>query len=171
MLAQPAGSTGGQGPTLRIATDHIDTAACISPEEIGEVCRVLPFDPLSSASGMLQPGRRTATCRQQNFPQPLAPRTAKFRRRQVLRIRCGPFGCSTPFRAAAYPRNDTLSKGVNFMRQLAQFLTATGRRLRALGKVAGHFFRKGKLGLKLAIKIPFFVEIEIAFETNWNRRR
>lgn len=53
------------------------------------------------------------------------------------------------------------------MRQLAQFLTATGRRLRALGKVAGHFFRKGKLGLKLAIKIPFFVEIEIAFETDW----
>lgn len=155
MLAQPAGSTGGQGPTLRIATDHIDTAACILPEEIGEVFRVLPFDPLSSASGMLQPGRRTATCR----------------RRQVLRMRCGPFGCSTPFRAAAYPRNDTLSKGVNIMRQLAQFLTATGRRLRALGKVAGHFFRKGKLGLKLAIKIPFFVEIEIAFETNWNRRK
>jgi hypothetical protein len=105
------------------------------------------------------------------FSPPSAPRASKFRRRQVLRIRCGPFGCSAPFRAAAYPRNDTLSKGVNIMRQLAQFLTATGRRLRALGKVAGHFFRKGKLGLKLAIKIPFFVEIEIAFETDWDRRR
>ncbi|WP_454858538.1 hypothetical protein [Rhizobium binxianense] len=55
------------------------------------------------------------------------------------------------------------------MQQLAQFLTATGRRLRTLGKVVSHFFRKGKLGLKLAIKIPFFVEIEIGLETDWNR--
>lgn len=57
------------------------------------------------------------------------------------------------------------------MQQLAQFLAATGRPLRALGKVISHFFRKGKLGLKLAIKIPFFVEIEVSFETDWNRRR
>ncbi|WP_189556983.1 hypothetical protein [Mesorhizobium sp. M4B.F.Ca.ET.089.01.1.1] len=57
------------------------------------------------------------------------------------------------------------------MRQLAQFLIATGRQLRTLGKVISHFFRKGKLGLKLAIKIPFFVEIEVSFETDWNRRR
>ena len=57
------------------------------------------------------------------------------------------------------------------MRQLAQFLTATGRRLRVLGKVISHFVRKGKLGLKLAIKIPFFVEIEVSFETDWNRRQ
>lgn len=57
------------------------------------------------------------------------------------------------------------------MQQLAKFLTATGRRLRTLGKVVQHFFRKGKLGLKLAIKIPFFVEIEVNFETDWHRRR
>ncbi len=57
------------------------------------------------------------------------------------------------------------------MRQLAKFLTATGRRLRTLCKIASHFFRKGKLRLKLAIKIPFFVEIEVSFETDWNRRR
>ncbi|MBB2842483.1 UNVERIFIED_ORG: hypothetical protein GGE64_006279 [Rhizobium etli] len=57
------------------------------------------------------------------------------------------------------------------MQQLAQFLASTGRRLRTLGKVISHFFRKGKLGLKLAIKIPFFVEIEVSFETDWNRRR
>ncbi|MBY3252203.1 hypothetical protein [Rhizobium laguerreae] len=56
------------------------------------------------------------------------------------------------------------------MRQLAQFLSATGRRLRALGTVVSHFFRKGKLGLKFAIKIPFLVEIEASFETDWNRR-
>ncbi|MFW8589139.1 hypothetical protein ACOJBM_43020 [Rhizobium beringeri] len=56
------------------------------------------------------------------------------------------------------------------MQQLAQFLTATGRRPRTLGKVICHYFRKGKLGLKLAIKIPFFVEIEASFETDWNRR-
>ncbi|MEH7876299.1 hypothetical protein [Rhizobium leguminosarum] len=56
------------------------------------------------------------------------------------------------------------------MQQLAQFLTATGRRLRTLGRVICHYFRKGKLGLKLAIKIPFFVEIEASFETDWNRR-
>lgn len=57
------------------------------------------------------------------------------------------------------------------MQQLAQFLAATGRRLRTLGKVISHFIRKGKLGLKLAIKIPFFVEIEMTFETDWNRRQ
>ena len=57
------------------------------------------------------------------------------------------------------------------MQQLAQFLAATGRRLGTLGKVISHFFRKGKLGLKLAIKIPFFVEVEVSFETDWNRRR
>lgn len=56
------------------------------------------------------------------------------------------------------------------MQQLAQFLAATGRRLRALGKVICHFFRKGKLGLKLAVKVPFFVEIEASFETDWTRR-
>jgi len=56
------------------------------------------------------------------------------------------------------------------MQQLAKFLTATGRRLRALGKVISHFFRKGKFGLKVAIKIPFFVDIEVNFETDWNRR-
>lgn len=57
------------------------------------------------------------------------------------------------------------------MQQLAQFLAATGRRLRVLGKVISHFLRKGKLGLKLAIKVPFFVEIEVSFETDWNQRR
>ncbi|MBB3303272.1 hypothetical protein FHT72_006923 [Rhizobium sp. BK077] len=57
------------------------------------------------------------------------------------------------------------------MQQLAQFLAATGRRLRNLGKVICHFFRKGKLGLKLAVKIPFFVEIELSFETDWDRRK
>lgn len=57
------------------------------------------------------------------------------------------------------------------MQQLVKFLTATGRRLRTLGKVICHFFRKGKLGLKLAIKIPFFINIEVNFETDWNRRR
>lgn len=57
------------------------------------------------------------------------------------------------------------------MQQLAKFLHLTGRRLRTLGRVIGHFFRKGKLGLKLAIKIPFLVDIEVNFETDWNRRR
>lgn len=55
------------------------------------------------------------------------------------------------------------------MRQLAQFLAATGRRLRTIGKVLSHFFRRGKLGLKLAIKIPFFVEIEISYEIDGKR--
>ncbi|MFA7416584.1 MAG: hypothetical protein WC048_19120 [Rhizobium sp.] len=57
------------------------------------------------------------------------------------------------------------------MRQLARFLTATGRQLGVLAKVICHFFRKGKLRLKLAIKIPFFVEIEVNFEKDWNRHR
>lgn len=41
------------------------------------------------------------------------------------------------------------------MQQLAKFLKATGRRLRILAKVICHFLRNGKLGLKIAIKIPF----------------
>lgn len=57
------------------------------------------------------------------------------------------------------------------MQQLAKFLQATGRRLRTLAKVISHFFRKGKLGLKIAINIPFFVDIEVNYETDWNRRR
>lgn len=52
------------------------------------------------------------------------------------------------------------------MRCLAQFLAATGRQLRNLDKVICHFFRKGKLGFKLAIKIPFFVEIDLSFESD-----
>ncbi|MCQ4632734.1 hypothetical protein GB927_022015 [Shinella sp. CPCC 100929] len=56
------------------------------------------------------------------------------------------------------------------MQRLAQYLAATGRQLRSLGKVICHFFRKGKLGLKLAVKIPFFVEIEISYELDGKRR-
>lgn len=56
------------------------------------------------------------------------------------------------------------------MQQLAKFLSATGRRLRTLGKVVSHLFRKGKLGLKIAIKIPFFVDVEINIDTEWGRR-
>lgn len=56
------------------------------------------------------------------------------------------------------------------MHQLAKFLIATGRRLRTLGKVVSHLFRKGKLGLKIAIKIPFFVDVEINIDTEWGRR-
>jgi len=56
------------------------------------------------------------------------------------------------------------------MQQLAKFLSATGRRLRTLGKVVSHLFRKGKLGLKIAIKIPFFADVELNFETEWERR-
>jgi len=41
------------------------------------------------------------------------------------------------------------------MQQLAKFLQATGRRLHILAKVICHFFRKGKLGMKIAIKVPF----------------
>ncbi|WP_167507763.1 hypothetical protein [Rhizobium glycinendophyticum] len=50
-------------------------------------------------------------------------------------------------------------------------MTATGRRLGTLAKVTCHFLRKYKVGLEIAIKIPFFVEIEVNFETDWNRRR
>lgn len=53
------------------------------------------------------------------------------------------------------------------MQQLAKFLKATGRRLRNLAKVICHLFRKGKLGMKIAIKIPFLVEVEVNFETDW----
>lgn len=55
------------------------------------------------------------------------------------------------------------------MQRLAQFLAATGRQLRNLGKVVCHLFRKGKLGLKLAIKIPFLVEIEVSYELDGKR--
>jgi hypothetical protein len=51
------------------------------------------------------------------------------------------------------------------MQQLAKFLSATGRRLHTLGKVVSHLFRKGKLGLKIAMKIPFFADVELDIET------
>ncbi|WP_018240625.1 hypothetical protein [Ensifer sp. BR816] len=50
-----------------------------------------------------------------------------------------------------------------FIYSYRQVLTVTGRRLGTLGKVASHVFRKGKLGLKLTIKIRYLVEIAIAF--------
>lgn len=56
------------------------------------------------------------------------------------------------------------------MQQLAKFLSATGRRLRTLGKVVRHLLRKGKLGLKIAIKIPFFANVEFNIETEWEGR-
>jgi hypothetical protein len=120
---------------------------------------------------MLQPFRRAATCRRQNFPRLRLLALSKIQAPASPPHPLRPCRCSTPHRAAVYPRNDSLSKGENIMRQLAKFLTATGRRLHALGEVISHFFRKGKLGLKLAIKIPFFVEIEVSYETDWNRRR
>ncbi|MEY9785419.1 hypothetical protein [Sinorhizobium fredii] len=58
------------------------------------------------------------------------------------------------------------------MKQLAQFLNATGRRLRSFfTKIVSHLFRKGKLALKLAVKVPFFIEVEISFETDWDKTR
>jgi hypothetical protein len=57
------------------------------------------------------------------------------------------------------------------MNRLAQFLNATGRRLGILAQVICHFFRRGKLGLKVAIKIPFFIEIEISYERDSTRLR
>jgi hypothetical protein len=50
----------------------------------------------------------------------------------------------------------------------AQLRILLGNVVREFGE--RYFFRKGKLGLKVAIKIPFFVEIEVNFETDWNRR-
>ncbi len=44
------------------------------------------------------------------------------------------------------------------------------RRLLTLAKVVSHLFRKGKLGLKVAIKIPFFADVEFNVETEWERR-
>ncbi len=55
------------------------------------------------------------------------------------------------------------------MQRLAQFLAATGRQLRNLGKVVCHLFRTGKLGLKIAIKIPFLLEIEVSYELDGKR--
>jgi hypothetical protein len=71
---------------------------------------------------------------------------------------------------AVNPRDNRNRQGETTMQRLAQFLAATGRQLRNLGKIICHFFRKGKLGFKLAIKIPFFVEIEVSFESDWYRR-
>ncbi|NKM35914.1 hypothetical protein [Rhizobium laguerreae] len=130
-----------------------------------------PFDLPSSTSGMLHPVRRPQPAGARIFPAALRLLAgAKFRGRLALHLRFGLSGAPLLVRHAAHPRDVRISKGENTVQQLAQFLTATGRRLRVLGKVICHFFRKGKLGLKLAIKIPFFVEIEASFETDWNRR-
>jgi len=58
------------------------------------------------------------------------------------------------------------------MQQLAKFLKATGRRLRFLANGESvTFSARAKSVSKIAIKIPFFFEIEINCETDWNRRR
>jgi hypothetical protein len=104
------------------------------------------------------------------FSPPLAPRAAKFSRLQVLRCASAvPVQHSFPIRTPS-PRRNAIDRR-DHMQQLAKFLKATGRRLRALGKVICHFFRKGKLGMKIAIKIPFVVEVELNFETDWERQR
>jgi hypothetical protein len=105
------------------------------------------------------------------FPGLRLPRETKFSCLQVLRFRFGRHGAALLSRSALHPRDETQPTGETTMQQLAKFLTATGRRLRTLGKVVGHLFRKGKLGLKVAVKIPFFVDIEVNFETDWNRRQ
>ncbi|MGZ2386009.1 hypothetical protein ACVIDN_007433 [Rhizobium brockwellii] len=84
----------------------------------------------------------------------------------ICHLRFGLSGAPLLVRHAAHPRDVRISKG----EKLAQFLAATGRRLRVLGKVICHFFRKGKLRLKLAVKVPFLAEIEASLETDWNRR-
>ncbi|CDM60337.1 hypothetical protein LPU83_pLPU83b_0350 (plasmid) [Rhizobium favelukesii] len=109
-----------------------------------------PFALLSSTSGMLHAVRRAATGRSSTL-------VSAFQVRPSLSV-------IQPIPAIShFERRKTVQ-------QLAQFLAATGRQLCVLGKVICHFFRKGKLGLKLAIKIPFLVEIEALFETDWNRR-
>jgi len=111
-----------------------------------------------------------ATCHRQNFPRRVAaPRGAKIQAGAGPSRRFGLSGASLPG-LPLVPAMTAFRKEIH-TQQLAQFLAATGRRLRVVGKVISHFFRKGKLGLKLAIKIPFFVEIEVSFETDWNRRR
>lgn len=55
------------------------------------------------------------------------------------------------------------------MQRLSQYLAATGRRLTSLGAVIAHLFRKGKLGLKVAVKIPFVIDIEFSVETEWGK--
>ncbi|PDT39326.1 hypothetical protein CO656_22470 [Sinorhizobium sp. FG01] len=61
---------------------------------------------------MLQPVRRDATWRRQNFPRrAAAPRRSTFSRRQVLHIRFGLARCIPPFRSALSPRDDRNSKG------------------------------------------------------------
>ncbi|MET3595194.1 hypothetical protein ABID26_004606 [Mesorhizobium shonense] len=79
-----------------------------------------------------------------------------------------PFGLFEPV-CGLTPRDIRKSKGEHHA--TACFLIATRQRLRAFGEVISHFLRKGKLGLKFAIKIPFFGEIEVSFETGWSRRR
>ena len=55
------------------------------------------------------------------------------------------------------------------MQRLSQYLTATGRRLSSLAAIIAHLFRKGKFGLKVAVKIPFFVDVEFSVETEWGK--
>jgi hypothetical protein len=102
------------------------------------------------------------------FSPPSVPRAAKFYDPQVLRCAAAvPVQPSFPIRNSS-PRRNAIDRR-NRMQQLAKFLQATGRRLQILAKVICHFFRKGRLGMKIAIN-PFFVEVEINFETDWDRR-
>lgn len=120
--------------------------------------------------GILQPDVRLQLGSTRIFPDAHAPpRGIKIQAVPGPPLRFGRPG-ALPFRSAALPRNVSNPKGETPC-NVSQFLAATGHRLRYLGKVVSHLFRKGKLGLKLSIKIPFFIEIEITYETDWKKRR
>lgn len=57
------------------------------------------------------------------------------------------------------------------MQQLAQFLAAAAVGSCTLCKVISHFFRKEIARLEARDQDPFFVEIEVSLETDWDRRR
>ncbi|ASY61463.1 hypothetical protein [Sinorhizobium sp. CCBAU 05631] len=56
------------------------------------------------------------------------------------------------------------------MNQAISFFQATGRSLRTfLGKIVSHFFRRGSVALKIAVKLPFVFEADLTVKTEWNR--
>ncbi|MCW1410708.1 MULTISPECIES: hypothetical protein [Rhizobium] len=120
---------------------------------------------------MLQPDRRDATCQRQNFPRRfrVSPRT-KIRPPATSSTSFRLFECVAPYPSAVSPRDDRKSKGETSCNSSLNSSPPPVAGPHALGGVICHFFRKGKLGLKLAIKIPFFVEIEASFETDWDHR-
>ncbi|RUU96343.1 hypothetical protein EOA79_26760 [Mesorhizobium sp. M1A.F.Ca.IN.020.03.2.1] len=90
-----------------------------------------------------------------NFPHTCgASSQIKILGRQGAPLTLRPCGCKP---LSGLPRNSAITQvtGATIMNPVISYFQATGRNLRTfLGKIVSHFFRRGSVALKIAVKLP-----------------